>query len=126
MEAGRAGEVSTQTYARNGYGGTIANRGGTAPHKPLLSQICDHCQSPFPTVSPKARFCSTRCKNAHWKQEYKLQRLVTLLVKLYGISEVERLRLTEAVHRYAARFFRFAAWLGLKYFAKRMTWELVK
>lgn len=39
MEAGRAGEVSTQTYARNGYGGTIANRGGTAPHKPLLSQI---------------------------------------------------------------------------------------
>ncbi len=55
-----------------------------------------------------------------------MQKLVTALMDFYEIAEVERFRLAAAVHQHAARFLRFAAWIGLKYFAKRMTWELVK
>jgi hypothetical protein len=95
-------------------------------HYPLLHKVCDHCGHPFPSTSTRARFCSNSCRTSYWKAEYKLQRLVTALMDFYEIAERERFRLAAAVHQYAARFLHFAEWIGLKYFAKRMTWELVK
>lgn len=120
------------TYAKHGTrenvrakrgNGTLSVGGGGA-HKPLLSQTCAHCHTPFSAVDPFARFCSTRCRTAHWKDDKKQAALVKLLVVLYDMGERARRIVEAAVQKATARFYAFAEWLGFTYHTKKYEWRL--
>lgn len=104
--------------------GTLSVGGGGA-HKPLLSQTCDHCSAPFSAVDPFARFCSGRCRTAHWKEERKQAALVKLLAVVYDMGERARRIVAAAVRKATARFYAFAEWLGFSYSTKKYEWRLV-
>lgn len=100
-------------YPKAGGTGNDCERRGTTAHPPLLSPTCAACGHPFATVSPKARFCSTRCRTAAWKAERKQAALVAALADFFEVADSARCILAAAVAAAAARFYQFAAWLGL-------------
>ena len=91
-------------------------------HKPLLSQTCDYCGFPFPTVSPRARFCCDDHRTAYWKRERKAAALIDALMAHFRIAEQMRKLLVAAVRKAMARFFEYAERLGFSYHTKKYVW----
>lgn len=90
--------------------------------EPLFSPNCDYCGHPFPAVRPTARFCCDDHRNWHWKRERKCRALVDALMERFNLADGERFRLEAFVKRCCAKFFEFAAWLGLVYRTKKYVW----
>ena len=88
----------------------------------LLTCNCDYCFAPFVTVSHRARFCSTRCKNAHWQATYKRFALVELFMAFYRLSERARRWVLLAVTEAEAKCYEVARLLGYRYSARKRSW----
>lgn len=115
--------ILASTLAVN-YGRSRAvKRQKTPPQMPLLSCTCGYCGMPFPTVSNTAEYCSDEHRLLAWKERRKRGAVVDALMDFFDISGHERPRMKAAVDRYPERFYRFMAWLGFTYKAKRYTWE---
>lgn len=92
-------------------------------HLPLLSHTCERCRHPFPTVCPRARFCSDECRIQYWKEERKRAALVDVLMNFFRLADDERARLMAVVRGWLVRFCQFAEALGFKYHTKKYTWR---
>lgn len=93
-------------------------------HTALLTVFCDECSTAFTTVSRSARFCSNRCKLAHWKADRRRSALVDAFMEFFEVAGSERARLLGIVKRFERAFARLARWLGFCYQSKKYRWTM--
>lgn len=95
--------------------------GGLATPVPFYT-TCDGCFSSFSPVSPTARFCGERCKNAHWRKVYKRFALIDLFMQVFQLPVSARYWVMLALDKAEAKCYTVAAKLGYVYKPKKRVW----